>query len=241
MSEAVVNIDINPAIDTEKAKAEYQKTGRVQIKQFFTEQTANYLMECIERNTRWYFAYNDPQGFYEADYDKVASLPDDIKARFMGEIYARATTQFQYAFGQYYITQAVELNEDPGHPLHAVEAFVNSEQYLSLMRDITGEPAIRKADSYASLYDKGHFLTNHNDIHKKHDRVAACTFGFTKNWNMNWGGHVVFFDEDGNIEQGFKPEFNTFTMFRIPQEHAVQTVSPFAGAKRYSLLSWLHR
>nr|WP_252736284.1 2OG-Fe(II) oxygenase family protein [Aestuariibacter sp. A3R04] len=91
------------------------------------------------------------------------------------------------------------------------------------------------------MYDKGHFLTDHNDTHSKHNRVAACTFGFSENWNMNWGGHTVFFDDQGNLKQGFKPAFNTLTLFRIPQDHAVQMVTPFAGAKRYSLLSWLHR
>ena len=236
-----MKITINPNIDIEAAKHTYKECGRVQIPHFFTEDTARYLLEIIKQNKNWHFAYNDDKGFYECDYAQIQALPDDVNQRCLNEIYQRATNHFQYAFVQYYISQAIELGENSGHPLHAFESFVNSEDYLNLMREITGETAIRKADSYASMYDKGHFLTNHNDTHSKHDRVAACTFGFSENWNMNWGGHTVFFDEQGNVEQGFIPGFNTFTLFSIPQEHAVQMVTPFAGAKRYSLLSWLHR
>jgi len=109
------------------------------------------------------------------------------------------------------------------------------------MRELTGEPLITKADSYASMYDKEHFLTQHDDLHQKHARVAACVFNLTQRWNRNWGGHLAFFDDKGNIEQAFIPIFNTLNILSIPQQHAVQQVTPFAKEKRYSLLSWLQK
>ena len=100
---------------------------------------------------------------------------------------------------------------------------------------------VRKADSYASWYAPGHFLTQHDDLHGTHDRVAALVFSMTKGWNRNWGGHLAFFDDVGNIEDAYVPSFNTLNIFLIPQKHAVQLVAPFARARRTSFLSWLHR
>ena len=172
---------------------------------------------------------------------QLQALNPEQRHKFMNGIYNRARTQFQYVFNQYYITQAIELNEQPGHPMHQVQEFVNSEEYLGLMRKLTGEPAVRKADSYASMYMPGHFLTDHDDRHDKHNRVAAFVFSMTKIWEKDWGGHLAFFDDAGNIKEALIPSFNTLNMFLIPQSHSVQLVAPFAGGNRTSYLGWLHR
>ena len=52
--------------------------------------------------------------------------------------------------------------------------------------------------------------------------------------NKDWGGHLAFFDDDGNITEALIPSFNTFNIFLVPQMHSVQLVSPFAGGKRTS-------
>jgi len=109
------------------------------------------------------------------------------------------------------------------------------------MRTLTGVKSIRKADSYATMYAPGHFLTEHDDRHEKHDRVAAYVISMTKNWDKNWGGHLAFFDDGGNIKEALIPSFNTLNIFLIPQMHSVQLVSPFAGENRTSYLGWLHR
>jgi Rps23 Pro-64 3,4-dihydroxylase Tpa1-like proline 4-hydroxylase len=71
--------------------------------------------------------------------------------------------------------------------------------------------------------------------------VAAYVFSMTKVWDKNWGGHLAFFDDAGNITDAFVPSFNTLNIFLVPQLHSVQLVSPFAGANRSSYLGWLHR
>jgi Rps23 Pro-64 3,4-dihydroxylase Tpa1-like proline 4-hydroxylase len=71
--------------------------------------------------------------------------------------------------------------------------------------------------------------------------VAAYVFSMTKVWDKNWGGHLAFFDDAGNITHAFVPSFNTLNIFLVPQLHSVQLVSPFAGANRSSYLGWLHR
>jgi len=170
---------------------------------------------------------------------QVQQAPAQERQQLMNNIYKRATSQFQYVFIQYYITQAIELGEDPGHPMHQVHDWINQPSTLDFMRTLTGDDSIKKADSYASCYAPGHFLTEHEDHHEKHDRVAAYVISMTRVWNVNWGGHLAFLDDAGNINQAFLPDFNSFNIFLIPQRHAVQPVAPFAGGNRTSYLGWL--
>jgi len=234
-------ITINPELNPKELNKIYQDKGRLQVANFFTEDTAKYLLKLVLENKTWNLAYNNGNNFYESPISELEKLTTLQKKNFMNQIFANASDSFQYVFFQYYISQAIELEEEPGHPLHQINTFLNSNYYLDFMRELTGEPLITKADSYASMYDKEHFLTQHDDLHQKHDRVAACVFNLTQRWNRNWGGHLAFFDDKGNIEQAFIPIFNTLNILSIPQQHAVQQVTPFAKEKRYSLLSWLQK
>ena len=234
-------ITINSKLNPKELNKIYQEKGRIQVPHFFTDETAQYLLKLLLENKTWSLAYNNGNNFYESPISELEKLTTEQKQKFMNQIFVKAGNNFQYVFFQYYISQAIELKEEPGHPLHQVDAFLNSDYYLDFMRELTAEPSIKKADSYASLFDKEHFLTDHDDLHHKHDRVAACVFNLTKQWDRNWGGHLAFFDDKGNIEQAFIPAFNTLNILSIPQSHAVQQVTPFAQEKRYSLLSWLQR
>jgi len=234
-------IEINPSHDPEALNRTLQENGRLQVANFFTEETAEYLYKMLVENKHWYMAYNDGNNFYESSMAQLQAVAPQQRQKLMSSIYARAQKQFQYVFYQYYITQAIELNEQPGDPMHQVHEFMNSDVALGFMRKLTGENAISKADSYATMYLPGHFLTTHDDRHDTHDRVAAYVFSMTKNWDQNWGGNLAFFDDTGNIKEAFIPSFNTLNIFLIPQLHSVQFVSPFAGQNRTSYLGWLHR
>ena len=234
-------ITINPDLDLEEYSKILQNKRRLQIPNLFTKESADYLYQLIVENKDWYLAYNEGNNFFESSMEQLQAVKSEQRQQLMNAIYARARTQFQYVFNQYYITQAINLNEQPGHPMHQMHHFMNSEETLEFMRKLTGESAIKKADSYATLYAPGHFLTQHDDRHEKHDRLVAYAIGMTKNWRQNWGGHTAFFDEVGNIEQAYIPGFNTLIIFLIPQSHAVQQVAPFAGGNRTSYIGWLHR
>lgn len=234
-------LTINPDLDPRELGKKLQETGRLQVRHFLTAESADYLHEIHTRNEDWSLAYNEGNNYYESSIQQLRMATPQQQQQFMNSIYARARTQFQYVFFQYYITQAIELNEQPGHPMHQFDEFMNSEEVLSMMRTLTGVDAIRKADSYASRYAPGHFLTAHDDRHDRHDRVAAYVISMTPLWDKNWGGHLAFFDEDGNVTEALIPSYNTLNIFLVPQMHAVQLVSPFAGATRTSYLGWLHR
>ena len=237
LSKILLNKDINP----EEFASTLQEKGRVQIKNIFSDKTADHLYNLIKQNKTWYLAYNEGDQYYESILQEFEKMPAHLKQQFMNNIYRRARTSFQYLFQQYYITQAVEKGEEKGHPLHVMHDFVNADPFMSFMKKLTGEDNIRFIESFVSSYGPGHFLTDHDDTHDKNDRVVAYTIGMTKNWKKDWGGHLAFFDDDGNIKQALMPSFNTLSVFLIPQPHAVQFVAPFAQMNRVSFLGWANR
>ena len=234
-------LTISPDHDFEGLGLTLRKESRLQVPGFFTAETADYLHKIHVENKDWYLAYNEGSEYCESSVEQLQAVSPQQRQQFMNNIYARARTQFQYVFFQYYISQAIELNEQPGHPMHQFDKFMNSDKVLNLMRTLTGENAISKADSYASSYAPGHFLTAHDDRHDSHDRVAAYVISMSKCWDKNWGGHLAFFDEAGNITDALIPSYNTLNIFLVPQMHSVQLVAPFAGESRISYLGWLHR
>jgi Rps23 Pro-64 3,4-dihydroxylase Tpa1-like proline 4-hydroxylase len=232
---------LNPAHDPAALSADYAAGGRLQIPDFLEAQTAGYLYQLLQENSDWYLSYNEGGENFESSLADFEALAPAQQHRFMSNIYSRARDGFQYVFRQYYISQALALGEQPGHPMHQLHHFVNSPGFLAFMRTLTRRDDIQKSDSYASWYGPGHFLTQHDDRHASHDRVAAYVISMTRKWNENWGGYLAFYDDAGNIEQAFKPTFNTLNIFSIPKKHAVQLVAPFAGHPRTSYLGWLQR
>ncbi len=234
-------IKLNPDIDLEQAAIILKENGRVQIHNFFTDETAERLLELIMSNKTWYLSYNEGDQFLESSLTEFNALAPQFKQRMMNNIYQRAASAFQYVFIQYYITQAVKKGEEKGNPIHLMHEFVNGDLFMPFMKALTGQDEITWIESFVSRYAPGHFLTNHDDTHYKNDRVIAYTIGMSKNWSKDWGGHLAFFDEKGNVDQAFIPSFNTLSVFAIPQPHAVQMVAPYAKGERLSFLGWANR
>lgn len=237
----LADIQINPDHNWSDYHKTLKENGRVQIPNFFTEKTASGLAAMIEQHKIWYLAYNEYDNYFESTLEDVMALSPQEISRFMQGVNKRASTHFQYVFWQYYITQAVDKNENPGNPMHMLHDWTNGTDFIKLLQSLTGDQDVSWCDVFISRYDPGHFLTNHDDTHPKHNRTAAYTIGMTKDWNPNWGGHLVFLDKKGDIKEGFMPEFNTLSLFYNPQDHAVQMVTPSAGKSRVSLLGWANK
>ena len=110
---------------------------------------------------------------------------------------------------------------------------------LALARRVSSAPQVIKMDAQATWYRPGDFLTLHNDFNERHERVAAYTLSFTRGWRPDWGGQLLFHNEDGDIELGLQPGFNVLTVFQTPRLHSVAPVAPYAGAPRLSITGWL--
>lgn len=233
-------IRIKEGSDPSALRQEYARTGRMHVTDFLETEDADGLQSAFRSNQHWYLTYTENGQAVECPNAEVQRLAPQQRQQFFTAIHRRAADEFQFCFLQYYITEALRRNDNPGHLLHGVHGFVNSESFLGFMRALTGVAAIRSADVLASCYGPGHYLTAHDDTHHSRDRVAAYVIGLTRNWNPNWGGHLAFFDEKGNIDEAQLPSFNTLSVFAVPQCHAVQMVAPFARGLRTSLTGWVH-
>lgn len=236
-----LSLTINPQLDAARAAEQLAATTRVQITDFLMPESAQNLWQAFQENASWYLSLNRGAENLEVPAENLEKVSQVDREQFMQRVHERASKQFQYLFTQYYISEAIERGENKGHPLHEVAEFLNSGTTLDFFRQLTREPDAREVDVMATRYEPGHFLTMHDDSHARRDRVAAYVLNLTPEWNPDWGGHLAFFDEDGNIEHAFVPRFNVLNVFLVPQRHAVQAVAPFARGHRCSFTGWVHR
>jgi len=108
------------------------------------------------------------------------------------------------------------------------------------MRAVTGIDELVKADAQATLFAPNHYLGSHSDSHVANGwRVAYVLNLAPDNWHPDWGGYLLFLNEDGDVVEGFRPRFNALNLFLVPQEHLVSYVPPFAPTARLAITGWL--
>jgi Rps23 Pro-64 3,4-dihydroxylase Tpa1-like proline 4-hydroxylase len=128
---------------------------------------------------------------------------------------------------------------ESGSILGAFAEFLSDKAVLDLIKTVTGEEGINYADIFASRFEPGDYATVHND--RSGDRKAAFTFGLTKSWRVEWGGLLLFHGEDGQVEAGMVPGFNVLNLFKVPTDHSVSVVAPFAAEPRLALTGWFRQ
>lgn len=121
--------------------------------------------------------------------------------------------------------------------LKQFERFLNSEAFLTPMREITGLQNVTHTWIEASCYQSCCFLGGHADDHNPLNR-AAIVFNLTPHWELDWGG-LLMLDNEQSHPVIIPPTGNSLSMFTVPREHLVSVVSPGAKAKRYSISGWL--
>lgn len=229
---------LNPALKPEDYAETYAREGVVQIEEILVPEVAGALADAMERAVDWRLAYSQPDGgsamLTRAEMAAIgqAGLTQRLQA-----VTAQASRRFAYIYLVYPMVEAYVRGQDPGHPLHALTEFLNSPDFTDFARAVTGETVI-KVDAQASCYRPGHFLNLHDDLDDGHRR-AAYTLGLTRDWRMDWGGQLLFHDARGDVARGFAPRFNVLTLFKVPMQHSVATVAPYAAAPRLTIAGWL--
>ena len=236
-----LRIHLNDDLDAHLYKGVFRHHGRVHIPDVLTFESAKTIYEHLQDRVPWQAHFNDGAKTYDLHRDQLAVLPDNRKALLVDQLHHNARLDFQYLFLNYSITDAVEQQSNPGVELNAFHDFINSDEVLDLVREITDVREIEFADCQATLYKPGHFLTEHNDNIERSGRLVAYTFSFTPEWRTDYGGVLHFLDEDGHVDEGYLPKFNALNLFRIPARHAVSYVAPFAPRGRYSIIGWFKR
>jgi Rps23 Pro-64 3,4-dihydroxylase Tpa1-like proline 4-hydroxylase len=226
---------LNPELDRALLAAEFARRGHVQIPQLLDRESAQRVYACLTEETPFSLIFNDGEKQLEY-HDLTAQQRQDFTRAAWRRVGLRT---FQFLYEQHILTLDGQTYADRDHYWARVTDFLNGPEFLELVREITGMPAIDFADAQASVYRAGHFLTSHGDESATAKRQAAYVLGMTPSWRPEWGGLLEFIGQDGHIESGYVPNFNSLRLFRVPINHYVSCVAPYAMTGRYSVTGWL--
>lgn len=232
---------LNPDLDRAALAAEFTIHRRVQIRHVLQHDAACNLREVLQRRTPWGIAWRaGADGPHALRAEELARLDDRAKAAIgTGVSKAARAGEYAFTFARYPILDAYLEGWNSGGPHDIVLEHINDEPFLSLVREVTGVPSLRKADAQATLFAPGQFLSQHTDSHVAEGwRIAYVLSMAPDDWRPDWGGYLQFFDDDGEVTAGYRPRFNTLHLFAVPMSHAVSLVAPFAPLGRCSITGW---
>jgi hypothetical protein len=90
-------IKINPDLDFKALNRILQEKSRLQVANFFTPDSAEYLYRLLMENKDWYLAYNERDNYFESSMDQISALNPEQRHKFMNNIYVRAGSFFIFA------------------------------------------------------------------------------------------------------------------------------------------------
>lgn len=228
---------IAPDLDLTAAAERLARTGRVRLHGILGQGASQIHAAMTDPAMVWNRAIRNP---YNADVPVAVfeNEPPEEQARLVGMAHQEATDGFQFIFDRLRLGQARGMGLAVPPPLYDLHAGFNGPEWLDFARRLTGDDRIAYADAQATRYLPGHFLNSHTDEHEGAGRLYAYVLNVSPVWRAEWGGLLMFMDDEGRVIETFTPQFDTLNVFRVPALHAVSMVAPFAGAPRYSITGW---
>ena len=230
---------IDPALDPAPLRPIFERSGRLHIPGFLRPDDAGRVYHALAQETRWQRALRHGDTPYLLDPGAFERLAPGERDRIGRAVLEQAAGGFGYAFDSWAMSDFIEAGQRGGGPLEAVYDLLNSQPFLGFVRAMTGERRAVYVDGQATRYRPGDFLNHHNDDTDGPHRLFAYVLNLTPRWRVDWGGLLLFLDPDGHVAEGYTPAFNALNIFRVPADHAVSMVAPFAGAPRLSITGWV--
>ncbi len=241
MTGPIALFELNPNLDRAGLRLRFDADQRLQIRNVLTPDTARVIHGILATQTPWGLAWraaaDGPHGLRRQELSKLPppemqKIGNKITAAMRGHDYA-------FLYAQYPLLDAYLQKWVEGGPHDLLLEHINSEPFLDLVREVTAIPQLIKADAQATLYAPNQFLALHDDTHVGEGWQVAYVMNFSPDdWRPDWGGYLLFYDEDGDVIAGFKPRFNALNLFRVPQRHSVSYVPPFAPVGRFAITGW---
>ena len=241
MAEDIRLFDINAALDRAQLARRFAANRRVQVRDVLTPQSGQNLYRILSQQTPWGLAWHaGTDGPHNVPQPELRTMPREDMAslqRKLGD--AMRGRDYGFLYAQYPMVHAYLQRWAPGGPHDALVELINDDPFMSLVRDLTGMADLIKADAQATLYGPNQFLSLHDDSHVAQGwRVAYVLNLCAEDWRPEWGGYLNFYDDQGDVIEGYKPRFNALNLFAVPQKHSVTYVPPFAPVGRYAITGW---
>ncbi len=222
----------------------FAEHGRVLVPDILHPDFARDVLRAISAQEGWLLVTRIEGRHREFDAAQMELVPKDRLQTFEDLVADEARSGFQYRFERHLLYDNLRAGKLPAGPLRELAELLNSDRFIGLLHAIMGKPFTPGetfCDGQLTRYRAGHFLTSHDDGLPEFRRVAAFVLNLTPDWSADLGGLLMFTGEDGHVQEAFTPTFNTLSFFRVPQQHAVSAVAPFAQGARHAVTGWLRR
>jgi Rps23 Pro-64 3,4-dihydroxylase Tpa1-like proline 4-hydroxylase len=229
---------INPQLDIASLAARFAADGVLQVESALRPEVADLLHHCLDQQVPWSLAFRDASGPRKLWSEELAAMDIASRQSLDEEIFRIARHEFQFRYDSFMMVTAYKEKRHTELALHRVIEQINSQEWIGAFRAITGFKQIRRADAQATRYVAGHFLRRHNDMNEEDGRLCAYVINLTRDWQADWGGLLQFLDSRGEVVRTLMPRFNSISIFRVPQDHCVSPVAPFATGARYAITGW---
>ena len=230
---------VDPALDPDRIRPVFGAAKRVHLPGFLSPAWAERLHEALAHDTPWRRSLLSGGKPLAAPLETLSALSKADRAKLREAQNREARQGFQYAFDAWPVSDEVEAGRRTGHPAEALYDFLNSEAFLGYVRRLTGDERAVYCDAQCTRYGAGDFLNRHDDSAEGKHRLFAYVMTLTPVWTADWGGLLLFVDQDGHVAEGYTPAFNALNLFMTPQPHLVSMVAPFAGAPRLAITGWI--
>jgi SM-20-related protein len=230
---------LDDQIDRNALRETFREDGIVVISPFLASAEVEELRDSVEECAEWEIQLKgkEPRVYRFAKEQLNKWPPAQVKA-LRKIVAADLENDFHFVFDRFPIVEEGEESGEEDNPLADFGRFLSNPTMLDLVRYISSDGRITSASAFCSRYSAGDYLTVHNDKDPDTDRVVAYVFGLTKDWRPEWGGLLLFHDDEGHIQIGLSPKFNSLTLFRVPRRHSVSQVASFCPEQRLSISGW---
>ena len=236
----------NPDLDLEALSECWEPGGRLHVPNILTLETADLLEEALATETDWIRSVTMRSGTFHVPLKGNEPQTEThrkwlARALVDGEAPDKRPPSAERAPGPR--TQlAGECLDLGAHQLVqgvlVARLLPAGEERPGPRVGVTQAADTQRIYCQASRFVNGQVLTEHTD-HGGGKRLVAHVFNLTRTWNPDWGGLLLFYDEQGHVSRGFTPGFNCLNLFRTPQSHAVTQIAPYAPHPRLAISGWL--
>lgn len=229
---------LNPDLDRKELAAQWAVDGRVRIENILDADVAERVHAAMKNKVPFRYVYNLDGKNEARTHEEMAAMSQEQLRDLQTRIIAAASRGIGFYYCGYMIGHRDnETQDEELRFLNSIFDYVNGEEMLSFVSEITGYDDLKSAAAQYTRYAPGQFLTRHRD-ETADERRLAFVFGFSKNWHPDWGGLLQFYEQNGTPRDAWAPGFNTVSMFDIRHIHAVTYVAPYALEPRLSLTGW---
>ena len=227
-----MDFTLNPSIDLDNVAAVYAQDRRVRLTNILPREQAEALSDYLANKTAYRHAFVLDGKFGDVSGAELQQLPEEDRARLIQGVLKQASE----GVGFWYERRAVNATDD--NLLGQFQRWLASPEMHATMGRITGRENYGSAVAQATRFNRGDFLTRHQDVVTEEQRQVAFVFNLSPAWHPDWGGLLQFFQPDGTPREAWSPDFNTLSLFDVGHVHSVTCVSPFAPAPRLAVSGW---